>query len=147
MTIMFSCLQKKNDNPGQSSTPLDQGLSSNHYIWSSYQTRYYLNTWIKVWMSSFKPKDTKQALSRKESAVNMEKFKKFAARRKWKVLFFVLTFDYVFCLNVPNSDCKHHVLLWLFDIKCEQCCALSSAFWGISIMCHTNKSRYFHTRC
>uniref|UniRef100_A0A8C6WPM1 non-specific serine/threonine protein kinase n=1 Tax=Neogobius melanostomus TaxID=47308 RepID=A0A8C6WPM1_9GOBI len=31
-----------------------------------------------------KPKDTLQALSRKESAVNMEKFKKFAARRKWK---------------------------------------------------------------
>ncbi|KAA0717371.1 Death-associated protein kinase 1 [Triplophysa tibetana] len=31
-----------------------------------------------------KPKDTQQALSRKESAVNMEKFKKFAARRKWK---------------------------------------------------------------
>lgn len=33
------------------------------------------------------PKDTQQALSRKESAVNMEKFKKFAARRKWKVSF------------------------------------------------------------
>lgn len=31
------------------------------------------------------PKDTLQALSRKASAVNMEKFKKFAARRKWKV--------------------------------------------------------------
>lgn len=31
-----------------------------------------------------KPKDTQQVLSRKESAVNMEKFKKFAARRKWK---------------------------------------------------------------
>lgn len=31
------------------------------------------------------PKDTQQALSRKASAVNMEKFKKFAARRKWKV--------------------------------------------------------------
>uniref|UniRef100_A0A3B3R0F1 Death-associated protein kinase 1 n=1 Tax=Paramormyrops kingsleyae TaxID=1676925 RepID=A0A3B3R0F1_9TELE len=31
-----------------------------------------------------KPKDTLQALTRKESAVNMEKFKKFAARRKWK---------------------------------------------------------------
>ncbi|KPP66080.1 death-associated protein kinase 1-like, partial [Scleropages formosus] len=31
-----------------------------------------------------KPKDTQQALSRKESAVNMEKFKKFAARKKWK---------------------------------------------------------------
>ncbi|KAF4074379.1 hypothetical protein AMELA_G00238750 [Ameiurus melas] len=31
-----------------------------------------------------KPKDTEQALCRKESAVNMEKFKKFAARRKWK---------------------------------------------------------------
>uniref|UniRef100_A0A4W4E428 non-specific serine/threonine protein kinase n=1 Tax=Electrophorus electricus TaxID=8005 RepID=A0A4W4E428_ELEEL len=31
-----------------------------------------------------KPKDTQQELSRKESAVNMEKFKKFAARRKWK---------------------------------------------------------------
>ncbi|EMP39343.1 Death-associated protein kinase 1 [Chelonia mydas] len=31
-----------------------------------------------------KPKDTQQALSRKASAVNMEKFKKFAARRKWK---------------------------------------------------------------
>ncbi|XP_070598882.1 death-associated protein kinase 1 [Erythrolamprus reginae] len=31
-----------------------------------------------------KPKDTLQALSRKASAVNMEKFKKFAARRKWK---------------------------------------------------------------
>ncbi|XP_051967049.1 death-associated protein kinase 1-like [Xyrauchen texanus] len=31
-----------------------------------------------------KPKDTQQALSRKESAVNMEKFKKFAVRRKWK---------------------------------------------------------------
>uniref|UniRef100_A0A3Q2Z3C9 Protein kinase domain-containing protein n=1 Tax=Hippocampus comes TaxID=109280 RepID=A0A3Q2Z3C9_HIPCM len=31
------------------------------------------------------PKDTRQALSRKESAVNMEKLKKFAARRKWKV--------------------------------------------------------------
>ncbi|XP_029959778.1 death-associated protein kinase 1 [Salarias fasciatus] len=31
-----------------------------------------------------KPTDTQQALSRKESAVNMEKFKKFAARRKWK---------------------------------------------------------------
>uniref|UniRef100_A0A8B9J0U5 Death associated protein kinase 1 n=1 Tax=Amazona collaria TaxID=241587 RepID=A0A8B9J0U5_9PSIT len=30
------------------------------------------------------PKDTQQALSRKASAVNMEKFKKFAARRKWK---------------------------------------------------------------
>ncbi|KAK5932047.1 hypothetical protein CgunFtcFv8_003783 [Champsocephalus gunnari] len=36
-----------------------------------------LHPWIK-------PKDTQQALSRKESAVNMEKFKKFAARRKWK---------------------------------------------------------------
>lgn len=33
----------------------------------------------------YQPKDTQQALSRKESAVNMEKFKKFAARRKWKV--------------------------------------------------------------
>nr|XP_033783558.1 death-associated protein kinase 1 [Geotrypetes seraphini] len=31
-----------------------------------------------------KPKDTQQALSRKASAVNMEKLKKFAARRKWK---------------------------------------------------------------
>lgn len=31
-----------------------------------------------------KPKDSQQALSRKASAVNMEKFKKFAARRKWK---------------------------------------------------------------
>ncbi|XP_077457150.1 death-associated protein kinase 1 [Stigmatopora argus] len=31
-----------------------------------------------------KPTDTQQALSRKESAVNMEKFKRFAARRKWK---------------------------------------------------------------
>uniref|UniRef100_A0A8C9M453 Death-associated protein kinase 1 n=1 Tax=Panthera tigris altaica TaxID=74533 RepID=A0A8C9M453_PANTA len=31
-----------------------------------------------------KPKDTQQALSRKASAVNMEKFKKFAARKKWK---------------------------------------------------------------
>ncbi|XP_077200720.1 death-associated protein kinase 1 [Paroedura picta] len=31
-----------------------------------------------------KPKDTLQVLSRKASAVNMEKFKKFAARRKWK---------------------------------------------------------------
>ncbi|XP_028661378.2 death-associated protein kinase 1 [Erpetoichthys calabaricus] len=31
-----------------------------------------------------KPKDTLQALSRKASAVNMEKLKKFAARRKWK---------------------------------------------------------------
>uniref|UniRef100_G1LJG8 Death-associated protein kinase 1 n=1 Tax=Ailuropoda melanoleuca TaxID=9646 RepID=G1LJG8_AILME len=31
-----------------------------------------------------KPKDTQQALSRKASAVNMEKFKKFAARTKWK---------------------------------------------------------------
>uniref|UniRef100_A0A3Q2V5C5 Death-associated protein kinase 1 n=1 Tax=Haplochromis burtoni TaxID=8153 RepID=A0A3Q2V5C5_HAPBU len=38
-----------------------------------------------------KPKDTQQALSRKESAVNMEKFKKFAARRKWKVRVFHLT--------------------------------------------------------
>ncbi|XP_072289487.1 death-associated protein kinase 1 [Eucyclogobius newberryi] len=37
----------------------------------------FLHPWIK-------PKDTLQALSRKESAVNMEKFKKFAARRKWK---------------------------------------------------------------
>ncbi|XP_019470658.2 death-associated protein kinase 1-like [Meleagris gallopavo] len=37
-----------------------------------------LHPWIK-------PKDTQQALSRKASAVNMEKFKKFAARRKWKV--------------------------------------------------------------
>ncbi|KAM9463317.1 LOW QUALITY PROTEIN: death-associated protein kinase 1 [Salvelinus alpinus] len=36
-----------------------------------------LHPWIK-------PKDSQQALSRKESAVNMEKFKKFAARRKWK---------------------------------------------------------------
>ncbi|NXL93154.1 DAPK1 kinase, partial [Alectura lathami] len=36
-----------------------------------------LHPWIK-------PKDTQQALSRKASAVNMEKFKKFAARRKWK---------------------------------------------------------------
>ncbi|KAK0153560.1 Death-associated protein kinase 1 [Merluccius polli] len=36
-----------------------------------------LHPWIK-------PKDNQQALSRKESAVNMEKFKKFAARRKWK---------------------------------------------------------------
>ena len=35
------------------------------------------------------PKDTQQALSRKESAVNMEKFKKFAARRKWKVSAFL----------------------------------------------------------
>ncbi|KAM5193033.1 death-associated protein kinase 1 [Mantella aurantiaca] len=34
--------------------------------------------------SWIKPKDTQQALSRKASAVNMEKFKKFAARRKWK---------------------------------------------------------------
>uniref|UniRef100_S4RG64 Death-associated protein kinase 1 n=1 Tax=Petromyzon marinus TaxID=7757 RepID=S4RG64_PETMA len=31
-----------------------------------------------------KPKDTRQALSRKASVVNMEKFKKFNARRKWK---------------------------------------------------------------
>ncbi|XP_078456161.1 death-associated protein kinase 1 [Lampetra planeri] len=31
-----------------------------------------------------KPKDTTQALSRKASVVNMEKFKKFNARRKWK---------------------------------------------------------------
>lgn len=31
-----------------------------------------------------RPKDTQQALRRKASAVNMEKFKKFAARRKWK---------------------------------------------------------------
>ncbi|KAG7477235.1 hypothetical protein MATL_G00092010 [Megalops atlanticus] len=31
-----------------------------------------------------KPKDTQQALSRKESAVNMEKFKRFTVRRKWK---------------------------------------------------------------
>ncbi|KAM6165186.1 LOW QUALITY PROTEIN: death-associated protein kinase 1-like [Erethizon dorsatum] len=31
-----------------------------------------------------KPKDTQQALSRKASAVNMEKFKKFAAPQKWK---------------------------------------------------------------
>ncbi|XP_073084846.1 death-associated protein kinase 1 isoform X1 [Manis javanica] len=31
-----------------------------------------------------KPKDSQQALSRKASAVNMEKFKKFAARKKWK---------------------------------------------------------------
>uniref|UniRef100_A0A6I8PH50 Death associated protein kinase 1 n=1 Tax=Ornithorhynchus anatinus TaxID=9258 RepID=A0A6I8PH50_ORNAN len=30
------------------------------------------------------PKDTQQELSRKASAVNMEKFKKFAARKKWK---------------------------------------------------------------
>lgn len=37
-----------------------------------------------MWFSN-QPKDTQQALSRKESAVNMEKFKKFAARRKWKV--------------------------------------------------------------
>ncbi|KAJ8005494.1 hypothetical protein DPEC_G00118540 [Dallia pectoralis] len=36
-----------------------------------------LHPWIK-------PKDSQQAISRKESAVNMEKFKKFAARRKWK---------------------------------------------------------------
>ncbi|KFV80349.1 Death-associated protein kinase 1, partial [Struthio camelus australis] len=36
-----------------------------------------LHPWIK-------PKDNQQALSRKASAVNMEKFKKFAARRKWK---------------------------------------------------------------
>ncbi|NWU89173.1 DAPK1 kinase, partial [Upupa epops] len=36
-----------------------------------------LHPWIK-------PKDTRQALSRKSSAVNMEKFKKFAARKKWK---------------------------------------------------------------
>ncbi|KAI1904704.1 hypothetical protein AGOR_G00008450, partial [Albula goreensis] len=36
-----------------------------------------LHPWIK-------PKDTQQELSRKESAVNMEKFKRFAARRKWK---------------------------------------------------------------
>uniref|UniRef100_A0A6Q2Z5B6 Non-specific serine/threonine protein kinase n=1 Tax=Esox lucius TaxID=8010 RepID=A0A6Q2Z5B6_ESOLU len=36
-----------------------------------------LHPWIK-------PKDPQQAISRKESAVNMEKFKKFAARRKWK---------------------------------------------------------------
>lgn len=46
-------------------------------------------TWLNLSISFFffKPKDTQQALSRKESAVNMEKFKKFAARRKWKVLF------------------------------------------------------------
>ncbi|XP_038624056.1 death-associated protein kinase 1-like [Tachyglossus aculeatus] len=31
-----------------------------------------------------KPKDTQQELSRKASAVNMEKFKKFAARKEWK---------------------------------------------------------------
>ncbi|KFW95101.1 Death-associated protein kinase 1, partial [Phalacrocorax carbo] len=36
-----------------------------------------LHPWIK-------PKDTQQVLSRKASAVNMEKFKKFAARQKWK---------------------------------------------------------------
>uniref|UniRef100_A0A8C9W4Z4 non-specific serine/threonine protein kinase n=1 Tax=Scleropages formosus TaxID=113540 RepID=A0A8C9W4Z4_SCLFO len=41
-------------------------------IWDSLQ-----HPWIK-------PKDKEQALSRKESAVNMEKFKRFAARRKWK---------------------------------------------------------------
>lgn len=42
---------------------------------------------VNLFFFFFKPKDTLQALSRKESAVNMEKFKKFAARRKWKVLF------------------------------------------------------------
>ncbi|KAM6177396.1 LOW QUALITY PROTEIN: death-associated protein kinase 1-like [Erethizon dorsatum] len=31
-----------------------------------------------------KPKDTQQALSRKASTVNMEKFKKFTAQKKWK---------------------------------------------------------------
>jgi len=29
------CLKKKNDDPGQSSTFLDQGLYNNHYIWST----------------------------------------------------------------------------------------------------------------
>ncbi|KAJ8286905.1 hypothetical protein GJAV_G00044740 [Gymnothorax javanicus] len=36
-----------------------------------------LHPWIK-------PKDRQQELSRKESAVDMKKFKRFAARRKWK---------------------------------------------------------------
>ncbi|NXN89694.1 DAPK1 kinase, partial [Bombycilla garrulus] len=45
-----------------------------------------LHPWIK-------PKDTQQALSRKASAVNMEKFKKFAARRKWKLSVCLLTLD------------------------------------------------------
>lgn len=44
-----------------------------------------MKTWSLNVRFLFQPKDTQQALSRKESAVNMEKFKKFAARRKWKV--------------------------------------------------------------
>lgn len=46
---------------------------------------------LSRFVSYNQPKDTQQALSRKESAVNMEKFKKFAARRKWKVRVFHLT--------------------------------------------------------
>lgn len=50
------------------------------------------------------PKDTQQALSRKESAVNMEKFKKFAARRKWKVSAFFRTVSYIHTLKLQTTQ-------------------------------------------
>lgn len=56
------------------------------------------------------PKDTQQALSRKESAVNMEKFKKFAARRKWKVRFsFIGLSEPSFC-SLPSQPGSGSVL-------------------------------------
>lgn len=92
-------------------------------------TFYYLNIWFNASMSFFKPKDTQQALSRKESAVNMEKFKKFAARRKWKVLFFFISFLTMFCYETFNYLTQ----------------SMISDLASVSIMCHTNKSHYFHT--
>ncbi|NXD74237.1 DAPK1 kinase, partial [Eolophus roseicapillus] len=55
-----------------------------------------LHPWIK-------PKDTQQALSRKASAVNMEKFKKFAARRKWKGFFSFNNFS-SFSFNYKDEE-------------------------------------------
>uniref|UniRef100_A0A8C7ER29 Death-associated protein kinase 1 n=1 Tax=Neovison vison TaxID=452646 RepID=A0A8C7ER29_NEOVI len=51
-----------------------------------FEEEYFSNTsaLAKDFIRRLLPKDTQQALSRKASAVNMEKFKKFAARKKWK---------------------------------------------------------------
>ncbi|KAJ8261340.1 hypothetical protein COCON_G00170630 [Conger conger] len=57
-----------------------------------------------------KPKDTLQELSRKESAVNMEKFKRFAARRKWKQSVRLISLCHRLsrsCLSRSNMSVSH----------------------------------------
>uniref|UniRef100_A0A8C9ST88 non-specific serine/threonine protein kinase n=1 Tax=Scleropages formosus TaxID=113540 RepID=A0A8C9ST88_SCLFO len=76
-------------------------------IWDSLQ-----HPWIK-------PKDKEQALSRKESAVNMEKFKRFAARRKWKVTLLpslVVHMPFFFFFFFCNSSfcCSNKVIDFFF---------------------------------